>query len=192
MFAAPRNVRPQGLRLKRSIASMLMLLLLVLGTSWPSSSKAQLRDGLGVAYGSPPAPALVVETLEGGRFDLSAQRAKVVVINFWATWCPPCVEELPALSRLWRKLGDDGLLVLAISVGESDETVRQFLAKFEPTLSFPIGVNLSATTLELWGVQGLPVTYVVNKTGNIIYSARGARQMDSEHITQRLRALLDE
>ena len=173
-------------------AASILMLLLVLGTSWPLPAKAQLLDGLGVAYGSPAAPALVVDTLEGGQFDLSSHRGEVVVINFWATWCAPCIEELPTLSRLSRKLDDEGLLVIAVNAGESQEMVQRFLDTFEPAVAFSVAVHPSEKTLESWGVHGLPVTFVVNKTSNIIYSAWGARQLDSEHITERLRLLLAE
>ena len=123
------------------------------------------------------------------RWNASARLSTEFEAKPSVSTCWPCGE---TLSRLSRKLDDEGLLVIAVNAGESQEMVQRFLDTFEPAVAFSVAVHPSEKTLESWGVHGLPVTFVVNKTSNIIYSAWGARQLDSEHITERLRLLLAE
>ena len=140
---------------------------------------------------SPPAPPLVLAGVDGKIYDLADYRGRVVVINFWATWCPPCIAEMPALQRMREKLGPRGLEVLAINAGEAPQDIKAFLAGFEPRLTFPVLRDPTGETFESWRIRGLPKTYVVGKQGRIIYEAEGGRDMDSEHIRGLLQALID-
>ena len=157
---------------------------------FPPGVAQELRDGLSVAYGAPPAPSLALEDPNGREHRLSALRGQVVVINFWATWCPPCVAEMPAIQRMYDLLHDEGVAVLAVNTGESAEQIRRFASDFEPPLSFPLLRDPEGEAFLAWRVRGLPQTFVVDRSGRLAYSAEGARQMDSEHIIGRLRALL--
>jgi thiol-disulfide isomerase/thioredoxin len=151
-----------------------------------------LGSGLTVTYKSPVAPPLRLETLQGGKLDLSEMKGRVVVINFWATWCPPCIEEMPSIQRLWQDTRDAGLQVLAVNVGEPTERIRAFLREFEPKLEFPVLLDPDGEAFQTWGVRGLPKTFIVNKQGRIYYEAEGGRDMSSKHIRARLQILLDE
>ncbi len=153
---------------------------------------SNLGDGLTVTYKSPPAHSLSLASLDGDRYDLAAMKGRVVVINFWATWCPPCIEELPSMQKLWEKTHAGGLEVLAVNLGEPPDRIREFLETFETTLEFPILLDLEGEAFQTWGVRGLPKTFVVNKRGQIVYEAEGGRDMNSEHIRGRLEKLLDE
>jgi len=150
-----------------------------------------LQDGLGVAYKSPPAPALELNGIDGEHFDLAALDGRVVVINFWATWCPPCVAEMPSIQRMWKRLHGLGLDVLAVNVGEDTSRIENFLENFHPRLEFPILLDPEGVAFNTWNISGLPKTYVVGKKGRIIYEATGGREMDSEHIQGLLRELLE-
>ena len=156
------------------------------------ASTHSLGHGLTVTYRSPPAPRLHLESLADDRIDLTRMADRVVVVNFWATWCPPCIEELPSMQRLWERTHADGLEVLAVNVGEPADRIRAFLADFEPTLAFPILLDPEGEAFRDWRVRGLPKTFIVNKRGRIIYEAEGGRDMDSEHIRERLRTLMEE
>ena len=177
---------------RRRGATALMALALLVWPMAPQASSHGLRDGLTVSYGSPPAPRLSLEALDGGRRDLAAMRGRVVVVNFWATWCPPCVEELPTLQRLWERAHVYGLDILAVNAGERPETIRAFLGALEPGIAFPVLLDRDGEAFRAWRVRGLPKTFVVDKRGRIVYEAEGGRDMNSEHIHGRLRALLDE
>ena len=151
-----------------------------------------MRDGLSVVYGNPPAPALALKDIHGREHRLSDLKGSVVVVNFWATWCPPCIAEMPAIQRMFDALGGEGLRVFAVNAGEGEEKIRDFVREFEPALTFVLLRDPNGDTFAQWRVRGLPHTFVVDRSGYLAYSAEGARKMDSPHIMGRLNALLKE
>ncbi len=173
------------------IAALLLGCLLA-GMASVQAANHQLRGGFSVSYKSPAAPQLRLKDVDGRQYDLSAMQGRVVVINFWATWCPPCIEEMPTIQNLWADTHASGLEVLAVNVGEPVEAIRAFLADFEPKLEFPVLLDPQGEAFQTWRVRGLPKTFVVDKRGNIIYEAEGGRDMNSEHIRERLQVLIDE
>ena len=132
----------------------------------------------------------MLNDLHGREHRLSELRGRVVVLNFWATWCPPCIAEMPAIQRMYDALRREGLDVLAVNAGESAEEIRRFLEDFDPPLTFPVLLDRDGETFTQWRVLGLPRTFVVDASGNLAYSAEGARQLDSAHIMERLRELI--
>lgn len=112
-----------------------------------------------------PAPAFVAKTLDGKDFDASALKGKVVVINFWATWCTPCIYELPALEAVYRQYHGKGLEVLAISAdlprarSEVDQVMRYF--------SFPAAMTSSISKNDFGALDTVPVTYIIGKSGTV-------------------------
>ena len=156
-----------------------------------AAQEIPLRNGLSLAYGSPAAPALSLDGVDERRHTLEALRGQVVVVNFWATWCPPCIAEMPAMQRMYELLHEDGLEVLAINAGQDAETIGAFLSEFEVALTFPVLLDPKGEAFEAWGARGLPKTYVVDKAGHLAYVAEGGREMDSEHIIALLRALIE-
>ena len=188
---APERARNATGRWLRVVACAFLLpAALVLALAAPLRGQ-ELRDGLSVAYGNPPAPRLALEDIDGREHRLADLRGRVVVVNFWATWCPPCVAEMPAIQRMHVMLEGEGLSVLAVNAGESAEDIRSFVRDFDPALTFPLLRDPKGDTFAQWRVRGLPHTFVVDGSGNLAYSAEGARQMDSPHIIERLRALLE-
>ncbi len=135
-----------------------------------------------------PAPAIELEDLDGENVSLGDFRGNVVVVNFWATWCPPCRREMPSLERLYRLTGE-AVEILAVNVGEDFETVFGFLGGVEPTPSFPVLLDLDGETVERWGVLGLPTTFVVDQQGDIVYRAVGGREFDHPDISSLLERL---
>ena len=96
------------------------------------------------------------------------------------------------MQKLWEEMRDQALDVRAVNVGEPAERTQQFLHEFAPELTIPILLDPDDEAFQAWGVRGLPKTYVVNKRGQVIYEAEGGRDMNSEHIRERLRALIIE
>jgi peroxiredoxin len=111
------------------------------------------------------APALVSPTLDGKKFDLAELKGKVVVVHFWATWCAPCREEMPALESVWRQFHGKGLEVLAISVDRprARADVDQVMHYF----TFPAALSSAVTKNELATIENVPVTYVIDKDGKV-------------------------
>ena len=106
-------------------------------------------------------PSFVLEDLTGVRHDLSDSSGRVVLVHFFATWCEPCREELPALQRLLERSRNSGLAIFAISVGEPDARVRRF---FEPMpTNYPVVLDRDRAAAKTWRVQMLPTTYVLDR-----------------------------
>lgn len=112
-----------------------------------------------------PAPDFTLERLEGGEVKLSDLKGKVVVLDFWATWCPPCREGLPHLAKLHDAKKDAGLELFAINVREAKPQVQQFLQ--EQKLSLPVLMDANGKVSGLYMVRGIPQTVVIGKDGNV-------------------------
>jgi len=110
-------------------------------------------------------PDFTLDTLDGGRFKLADQIGQPVVVNFWATWCLPCRAELPALEEVYRNNRTQGLVVVGVDVAESPDEVAKFVA--EVRLTFPIALDASGETTELYRIQGMPTTFFVGRDGLI-------------------------
>jgi thiol-disulfide isomerase/thioredoxin len=125
-----------------------------------------------------PAPALRLQDLDGSTHDLADLRGRLVLVNFWATWCPPCRREMPSLERLNQQLRDRGLTVLAVDVGEDPDTVFAFTGQLEPTPSFPLLLDPESRAAEAWRVKGLPTSFLIDPQGRVIFRAVGGTEFD--------------
>lgn len=152
----------------------------------------ELGDGLTVVYGKPIAPALDLKGTDGKRYRLSDYQGRVVLINFWATWCPPCIQELPTLQRLKELLADQPFEILAVNLGEDEGAVQAFRDKFKIKMDFPILMARDESIIEQWKIQGVPISYVVDGSGRRVYEALGPRNFASLHIIERIRSLMAE
>ena len=118
-----------------------------------------------VAEGA-PAPAFVFPGLDGRMVDLKAYRGKVVFLNIWATWCPPCRDEMPSMERLYRELKGEDFEILAVSVDTAGAAaVAPFVKKYR--LSFPALLDPRGTTQDLYGTTGVPESFIINREGVI-------------------------
>lgn len=126
----------------------------------------------------------------GSDVSLSDYEGKFVLLNFWATWCPPCVKEMPALNRLHNKLnGNNGLEVVGVHVGPALATVKQFLKDKPVDFDIVIDKNMS---LSSWQVSGLPTTFLISPSGKLIYKATGEREWDSDEMVEFIRGIMKE
>ena len=117
------------------------------------------------------APALVRSDLDGKSVSLEQYRGRVVLVNFWATWCDPCREEMPSIERLRAKMAGRPFEVLTVNYGEAPERVAEFLKR--QRLSLPVLLDTDKKAADEWQAGGLPMTFLVDATGNIRYSAFG-------------------
>jgi peroxiredoxin len=134
-----------------------------------------------------PAPAFTLGTLDGGRASLADHRDKLVVLNFWATWCGPCALEMPSLEALWRRYRERGLVVVAVSVdrGSPRGLLEPYVRNLK--LTFPILLDPDSKTSDRWRVTALPATFLVRPGGEATGMAVGAREWDSAE----MRALVE-
>ena len=170
-----------------------LLLAALLGLAASGAVRADLpplTTGLTPIAEPEAAPALRLPDLDGKLHKLGDLKGKLVVVNFWATWCPPCRREMPSLERLRRKLGDQGLAVLAVDVGEDADTVFSFTGQLDPAPAFPLLLDKDSRAMQDWKIRGLPTTFVVDAQGRVIYRAVGGREFDNEALVEVLRARL--
>ena len=147
------------------------------------------RDELPSTLVGREAPVMELGVLEGREaFDNDDLRAgEVALVNFWASWCPPCRAEMPSLQRAWEQVGDEGIMVMAVNVGEELEDVQRFLDQLP--LDFPLPMDTDSTVTQRWPLRGLPTTFVVGPDGRLVYKAVGEREWDDPEILEQVRAL---
>ena len=133
-------------------------------------------------------PALRLPDLDGKEHVLEAYRGKVVLINFWATWCEPCKDEMPSIERLRRSLEGRPFAVLAVNLAEPDSRVQRFLR--EVPLGFPVLMDRDTSTAKVWKARILPATYIVGPDGRIRYSHYGELDWSAAGIRDAIAALL--
>lgn len=121
-----------------------------------------------------PATDFEITLLNGETFRLSEQEGKVVLMNIWATWCPPCREETPDLVDLYNKYRDDGFVTLGVSIDEQGlSVVRPFMEEFK--VNYPMYIDNDEIVISKYGpVMSIPTTYIIDRTGNLRYFAVGA------------------
>ncbi len=181
------NCRRDSCRRNRLIfwASMIFVVLVIVA-GLIAGAFVEQRPTLARMAGSPPAPDFVLPGPDGNEVSLKGLRGKVVIVNFWATWCPPCRAEMPSLQRAWEAIRDKGGYVLAIHVGGTMDDIWDFTGRYG--LDFPIVRDAGSKVTDRWPVQGLPTTLVVDPQGRIAYRAIGGREWDDP---ARLKAVLD-
>ena len=140
--------------------------------------------------GHPPAPDFTLPDTDGNPVRLSDLRGKVVLLNFWATWCPPCREEMPSMQALWLDLRDEDFIILAVNVGEEDDAVFAFANEFPTPLSFPILMDKKSAVLNDYPIIGLPTSFIIDKDGNMAFQTVGGREWDHPEVRETLRALM--
>jgi peroxiredoxin len=119
-----------------------------------------------------------LSTIDGKKLRLEDQRGKVVFVNFWATWCPPCREEMPAMERLWQQQKDQGLMVLAVSVDSDTNGVPAFVKQHGFT--FPVVLDPNMDVANAYGVRALPASFVIDPQGQMVAVALGPRRWDGD------------
>ena len=134
------------------------------------------------------APNLPLTDLQGNPAELSMTRGKVVLMNNWATWCPPCQAEMPELQAYYQAHSRQGFLVVAIESGENAETVTSFVQQYE--LSFPVWLDLQSSELDALQNWDLPSSYLVDRQG--IFRMRWVGPVNMETLERYVTPLLDE
>jgi thiol-disulfide isomerase/thioredoxin len=159
---------------------LLALLLLTIALPLAAAPFAPYKGG--------PLPPFTLPDLDDRPWSLEAARGRVVVVNFWATWCPPCVAEMPSLERLQKAFAGEPLEVVAVNVGEEPFDVALFLRRVPVEVT--VLLDRKGSTQKGWKVRGLPTTVIVDADGKVRYHVAGQRAWDSPEIEAALRALL--
>lgn len=135
-------------------------------------------------------PAFTLEGLDGSQHSLAQYRGKVVVLNFWATWCGPCRNEIPAMGAVARQYRQRGLTLLAVNVKEPPATVKPFLDKVP--IDGTVLLDRDGTTFKRFGSLGLPATYLIDRAGNARFWRMGELQWTDVGLHGHIEALLQQ
>ena len=168
---------------------------LVLGMFWTvisrvSADQSQVQLSA-VAKEGFTAPDFTLDLLDGGSFALSDLHGKVVLVNFWTSWCPPCRLEMPAIERTYRSYKDLGFVVIGLNLTaqDSEKDVANFIKEFD--LTFPIALDRDSTVGNLYRVTALPTSYFIDRNG-VIRSVIVGGPMSEAVIQSKVEELLRE
>ncbi len=137
-----------------------------------------------------PAPEFTLNDMDGKPHRLRDYRGKVILINFWATWCPPCRKEMPSLERVYQQFKDRPFMVLALNQWESEDHVFSYMGDLNVFPEFPILFDPESKVSEDYGVRGLPTSFIIDAEGRLIYKAVGGREFDHPDVLALIRELL--
>jgi peroxiredoxin len=170
-----------------------LLLGVALSVGCPHDEELTPKETLVVGVGD-PAPGLELGTLDGEVFDLEMQHGKVVLLNFFATWCPPCREELPHLEeRVWQRFKGDGFALLVIGRGEGEDVIRPFVEQYG--YSLPFAADPDKAIYSLYASRFIPRNFVIGPDGTILFESQGFEPDEFERmieVIERAVADLDE
>ncbi len=137
------------------------------------------------------APDFAVKDINGNTIRLSEERGKVVLLNFWATWCRVCVAEMDTLEKIYRRFKDKGFVIIGVSIDRYEESVKEFLK--ERRITFPVAVDPEKDIyFDKYGGFGVPLSFLIDKKGYIRDTIFGENEWDSEEFINKLNLLLDE
>ncbi|WP_379129083.1 redoxin domain-containing protein [Paenibacillus sp. sgz500958] len=162
---------------RKPVQIVILLLVVILGGYAIGTS---IFKGDGKPGEGSKAPSFELMGLDGQNHTLSEYKGKAIVLNFWGSWCTPCVKEMPALQAQWEKWRDKGVVVVGINVGEDQMTVENFIADMD--IDFPILMDPNRSAVRSYGISPMPTTFFINSIGRV----------DSIHIGQLDLSTLDD
>jgi peroxiredoxin len=174
----------------RHFLAYIVLFFLCLSGNADASSLSSKLD-IKPIKGNKALPSIILEDLNGKKVDLKIFKGKVIFLNFWATWCGPCKEEMPSMETLYGQFKDRNFVFLTISVDyEGSKPVREFIERSGYT--FPVLVDPKSETLDIFEVTGIPTTFVIDKQGKMLGKAIGPRNWNSPEIVSYLTQLISQ
>ena len=171
---------------------LLSTLILISGPVFSDWQQPELSHNL-----SPMKEVIIASDFELQNMDeekkkLSDYHGQVVLLNFWATWCPPCIREMPSMEKLHNKINAEKFKVIAVNQMEEVDDVFAFTGQLEIDPTFEILFDKSSQVSQDYAVRGLPTTYLIDKQGNIRYRAVGGRLFDHPEVVKIINALIAE
>ena len=169
--------------------ALLVFLPLSANAQISQETAALLRNARIQVLNQPEAPQeFTLSLLNGGNASLSDYKGKVVILNFWATWCPPCRAEMPSMEALYQRFNGQGLEILAVDIGENANTVRQFIQNNKYT--FPVLLDSNSRISRIYGVEAIPTSYILDREGKIAARVVGSISWDTPQAVAAFQALL--
>ncbi len=141
--------------------------------------------------GKPQAPELRLPNLNTVIIDLKDVRGRVVLVNFWASWCPPCVHEMPSMQRLQDLMQQQDFAILGVNMAEDKQTIQEFLDT-KVKVNFPVVMDSKGLALKRWGVFAFPTSYLIDKQGRIRYALFGSVEWDAPEMVSTITSMINE
>jgi thiol-disulfide isomerase/thioredoxin len=135
-----------------------------------------------------PSEGFQLKLLDGDESSLADHEGKLIFLNFWATWCPPCREEMPSMQALYDELREEGLEILAVNVLEDEETAAAFIT--EQGFTYPVLMDRSGRVMLRYGVRAYPTTYLIDRAGYVIGVRPGFHDWATDDVIEQMRTLL--
>lgn len=130
----------------------------------------------------PPAPDFTLSDIKGRNYSLAQLRGKVVLLNFWASWCLPCRMEMPSMELLRRSFPHKDFEILAVDLNEPRSVVLDYISQFKPQLPFPVLLDQHEHVASMFRIQGPPTSFLVDRSGRLAYTVTGARNYMNRRI----------
>lgn len=169
---------------------MRVFIRLLVTTAFLLSSLTSESRSLEIYPSTVAPPSLVLKDLSGQKHSLYQYKGKVVLVNFWGTWCPVCIEELPSIQRLERKYRDHGLTVLAVNVNQTHTSVKRFMKS--QNLDLTVLMDTSAKTAKYWSVEYYPASFVIDRQGMVRLFTIGAVDWEKAEVIESIDKLIKE
>lgn len=196
----PKDTAPQTFEKLRGLAKRIKSILPLLSShkyplsavamqeTKPAENRLGLDDKLKPYKGTIKPQAFSLRDVKGKRYTEKDFKGSVSIINFWATWCPPCVEEIPSLNRLRRKMQGKPFRLISINYAESADKIKTFMQKV--AVDFPVLLDPEGRTAGQWKVVAFPSTFVIGPDGRIMYGVNAAIHWDTKEVMDKINALL--
>ena len=174
------------MNLKRGWPALLLALILALsGCGYLDALSGSPEELVGQE-----APELTLTSLDGREVYLSDFRGEIVLVNMWATWCDPCRRELPFVQELHERRSDEGLTVLAINVGQTEDQIEAFVA--DEGYTFTVLVDLQSRSMSAFNASGIPTVALIDREGVVRYARVGYGPGSDQELEEQVKALLAE
>jgi thiol-disulfide isomerase/thioredoxin len=185
------NAQEENVMRRKAVCQMATILA-ALGLLWggkAADAREHLLEAMGLAKVPPKAaPDFSLPNIDGQQVSLQQYRGKVVFLNFWATWCVPCREEMPALERLHQTYQAQDLAIISIDLKESADQVKTFFQKH--SLSFPALLDQDGSVFRDYLVAGMPTTYLIKRDGTLLARGVGGRDWTRAEALQLIQELV--
>lgn len=162
----------------------LVPLLLMFAASLPQAGEL-------ASYNGAVLPDFTLFDLQDNKHTLSSYRGNVVMVNFWATYCGPCIKEMPSLQRLKQKMAGKPFTILAVDMAEEKRDVQAFLTQHQIKIDFPVLLNPEGKVVEEWMITAVPTTFVIDPKGTIRYALFGGIEWDKEDVIKTINGLIE-
>lgn len=139
-----------------------------------------------------PAAGFTLMDIDDNEVSLADFKGQVILLNFWASWCPPCIREMPSMERLYQTLKAQDFVVLAVNQTEEMDVVFAFTGQLSVEPTFPILFDSESRISDQYPVMGLPTTFLIDKQGMVRYRAIGGREFDHPEVIKQIQALINE